>query len=73
MVDLGINKVAGLFLRIFCSPVTSCLDGGILILLPPSCDVVGERIVRVGRAEEGLDGEEDRANLQGRGPVAYAC
>jgi hypothetical protein len=70
---LGLEAVTSLFLSILRSPVTSSLDGGILVLLPSCCDVVGKRVVWVWCAEEGLNGEEDGANLQGRGPVAYAC
>jgi hypothetical protein len=51
-------------------PLPRRLDGGGLILLPALGDVGGERVVGVGGAEEGLDGEEDGADLQGGGPVA---
>jgi len=67
---LGFEAVTSLFLSKLRSPVTSSLDGGILVLLPSCCDVVGERVVWIWCAEESLDGEEDGANLQGWGPVA---
>ena len=36
-------------------------------------DVVGERVVGVGGAEQGLDGEKNGADLQGRRPVAWVA
>lgn len=41
----------------------------LLVLLVMLCDVGGERIVRVWRAEQGLYGKQDRADLQGRRPL----
>lgn len=35
-----------------------------LILLPCLCDIVGQWVVGVGSAEQGLDGEEDGADLK---------
>jgi len=50
-------------------PLLRCLDGSGLIVLPALSHIVGERIIRVRGSEEGLDGEEDSADLEGRGPV----
>lgn len=57
-------------LGVLLRPLLSCGDGLCLILLPRLGNVVGERIVWVGCAEQSLDGEEDGADLQGRRPVA---
>lgn len=57
----------GIFLR----PLTSGFDGSFLVFLPGFGDFGSERIVGVGGAEEGLDGEEDGADLKSRGPVVY--
>jgi len=72
--DYAYNKDAsgcllarGILLR----PLLGRGDGGILVLLPALGHVVGERVVRVGGAEEGLDGEEDCADLEGGGPVSF--
>ena len=40
-----------------------------LVLLVVLRDVRRERVVGVGRREEGLDGEEDSTNLEGWGPL----
>lgn len=55
----------GIFLR----PLASGLDGSFLVFFPGFGDFSGERVVGVGGAEEGLDGEEDGADLKGGGPV----
>lgn len=62
---------ATLRLRIRPRPLPRCCDGSVLVLLPPLRYIVGERVVWVRRAEECLDGEEDGADLEGGGPVAY--
>ena len=51
-------------------PLTSCLDSGILVLLPLLRDVVGERVVGVRSTKQSLDGEENGADLERGGPVA---
>jgi hypothetical protein len=60
------STVSCLLLCILSSPIAGGLDGSILIFLPSLCNVVCEGVVRVGGAEEGLDGEENRSDLQGR-------
>lgn len=52
-------------------PLAGGLDGSFLVLLPGFGDFGGERVVGIGCAEEGLDGEEDGADLEGGGPVIY--
>lgn len=52
-------------------PLPRGRDGGGLILLPALSNIRGERVVGVWRTEEGLDGEEDGADLEGWGPVAF--
>lgn len=52
-------------------PLASGLDGSFLVFFPGFGDFGGERVVGVGGAEEGLDGEEDGADLKGGGPVIY--
>lgn len=44
---------------------------GLFVLLPALCDVGSKRVVGVGRAEKGLDGQQNCSNLQGRGPVVF--
>lgn len=51
------------------SPLARRFDGGLFVLLPGFGHLGGERVVGVGGAEEGLDGEEDGADLEGGGPV----
>lgn len=53
------------------SPLPSCLNGSGLVVLPALGNIVGERVVGIGSTEEGLDREEDSADLEGGGPVVY--
>eukprot|EP01084_Bolivina_argentea_P143793 252456_1 len=48
---------------------TRGLDGILLVGLPVLRDVVGERVVGVGRRHEDLDAEEHLANLERGGPL----
>jgi hypothetical protein len=52
-------------------PLSRRGDGGGLILLPALGDVRGEWVVGVWGTEKSLDGEEDGADLEGWGPVAF--
>lgn len=52
-------------------PLPRRRDSGGLILLPALGDIGCERVVGVGGTEEGLDGEEDGADLEGWRPVAF--
>lgn len=52
-------------------PFLRCLNCCGLIVLPALGNVVCEGIVGVGSAEEGLNGEQDRADLKGRRPVVW--
>ena len=52
-------------------PLPRRRDGGGLILLPALSDIGGEWVVRIGGAEEGLDGKEDGADLESWRPVAF--
>lgn len=52
-----------------CIAVGRDIDSPLLVLLVVFGDVVGERIVWVGRGEQSLDGEQDGSNLKGRGPL----
>lgn len=54
---------------VFLSPLARGRDGGLLVLLPGLGDLGSERVVWVGRAEERLDGEENRSDLEGGRPV----
>ena len=45
------------------------INGILLICFPRLGHVIRERIVRVGRGQQGLDGEEDGADLQRRAPL----
>lgn len=56
-------------LRIFLRPLSRRSNGLFLILLPALCDVGCKWVVRVRRAEQRLDGEENRSNLECRRPV----
>lgn len=58
---------AGVLLR----PLAGSLDGSFFVFLPGFGNFGSERVVWVGGAEEGLDGEEDGADLEGGGPVVY--
>ncbi len=51
------------------APRCTRVDRTLFVSLPVQGHVVGERIVGVGSAHEGLDGEEDGAHLQGRTPL----
>lgn len=51
-------------------PLASGGDGGILILFPALCDIVGEWVVWVRGAKKGLNRKKDSADLKGRRPVA---
>lgn len=53
------------------SPLLGRLDGRGLVILPALGNVVGERVIGIGSAEEGLDREEDSADLESGGPVVY--
>ena len=55
--------------RPLAGPLLGLCNGSLLVLLPCLGDVVGERVVGVGRAEERLDREEDGADLQRWGPL----
>jgi hypothetical protein len=53
------------------SPLLGGLNGRGLVILPALGNVVGERVVGIGSTEEGLDREEDSADLESGGPVVY--
>lgn len=53
------------------SPLLGRLNRCGLVVLPALGNVVGERVVGVGSTEEGLDREEDSADLESGGPVVY--
>lgn len=53
-----------LSLRVLLCPLFRLCDRSIRVSLPVLCDVVGERIVRIRCAEERLDREQDRADLE---------
>jgi hypothetical protein len=67
-LPVGLGPVSGL--RILLRPFLGRGDGLGLVFLPCLGDIVRKRIVWVRRAEEGLDGEEDGTDLEGRRPVA---
>ena len=60
-------------LGVLLGPLASSLYGGVLVFFPPLSNVVRQRVVGVWRSEQCLDGEEDGADLQSRGPVALRC
>lgn len=60
-------------LGISLSPFPGSGDGSVLVLLPALGNVVGKRIVRVGRTKQGLNGKQDGSDLKSRRPVAWAC
>jgi hypothetical protein len=51
------------------SPLLGRLDGRGLVILPALGNVVGKRVIGIGSAEEGLNREEDSADLKSGGPV----
>ena len=55
--------------RMLLSPLSRGLYRGGLIILPRLGDIGRQRIVWVGGTEESLDGQQDRADLEGGGPV----
>lgn len=61
-----------LWLRISLRPFARRRNGSVLVFLPALSDVVCERVIWVWSTEKGLDREEDGANLESRGPVAYS-
>jgi hypothetical protein len=61
---------SGSGLSILLGPLSGSLDGSVLVLFPSLGDVVGERVIGVGRTEQSLDGKQDSADLQGGRPVA---
>lgn len=50
-------------------PLLGRLDRRWLIILPPLCYIVGERVVRVGGSEQCLDGQQNRPDLESGGPI----
>jgi hypothetical protein len=71
----GSPSVANLFrlrssLCILLGPFPGRGNSLCLVFLPRLSYIVRERVVRVGCAEEGLDGEKDGPDLQCRRPVA---
>lgn len=59
----GEGRGGSLPVCVLCRPLLRRPDRRRFVLLPRARDVVGERVVRVGRAEQGLDAEQDRADL----------
>lgn len=57
--------------RVGASPLLGGLNGRGLVILPALGNIVGERVVGIGSTEEGLDREEDSADLERGGPVIY--
>lgn len=57
--------------RVGASPLLGGLNGRGLVILPALGNIVGERVVGIGSTEEGLDREEDGADLKRGGPVVY--
>jgi len=51
-------------------PLSSCFNRRLFILLPFLRHFGSQRVIGIWCAEESLDGEEDGADLEGRGPVA---
>lgn len=56
-------------LGVLLGPELGLGDGRVLVLLPSLGDVIRERVVGVGRAEERLDGQQDRPDLQRGRPL----
>ncbi len=52
-------------------PLLGVPDGLGLVDLPQLCDVVGQGVVGVGGGQEGLDGQQHRADLQGGAPLVW--
>lgn len=65
------EALLGLGRRVLLCPLAGGLDGGLLVLFPGLGYFCSEGVVWVRRAEEGLDGEKDRADLKCGGPVVY--
>src|SRR3954471_7975570 len=59
-----------LYLGVLLCPLLCRLYRRVLVLLPPLRYIIGKRVIRVGSAQERLDGKEDGADLEGRRPVA---
>jgi hypothetical protein len=57
-------------LCILLCPFLGCGNGLCLVFFPRLGHVVGERVVWIRCAEESLNGEENRTDLEGRRPVA---
>jgi hypothetical protein len=58
-----------LWLRVLLCPLPRRCDGRRLVLLPALGDIGSEGVIGVGGAEEGLDREQNRPDLQRRRPV----
>lgn len=52
-------------------PLLCCLNGSRLVILPALGHIVGKRVIRIRGTEQGLDREQDRSDLEGRGPVIW--
>ena len=52
-------------------PLCGNLESVVFVFDPGTCDLFVEGVVWVGCGEEGLDGEEDGADLEGRRPPVF--
>ena len=50
-------------------PLLGLLDGAVLVSLPGIRNFLVQRIVQVGERHQGLNGEEDRSDLESGGPL----
>lgn len=69
--DIVIVVAAGLGGRVLLGPLAAHALRVLLVLLVVLRDVCCERIVGVGRGKEGLDREQDGADLEGGGPLVF--
>ena len=50
-------------------PLLGLIDGGLLIGLPGIRNLLIQRIIQVWQGHQGLNGKQNRSNLQSRGPL----
>lgn len=62
-LPIGLGTKLRSCLGILLSPLSSSLNGSVLVFFPSLGDIVGERVVGVGCTKQGLNGEQDGTDL----------
>lgn len=59
-------------LSIGSSPLPRCLYCRLLVLFPPLCNIIRQRIIGIRSPKKCLYRKENRTNLEGRRPITYS-